>query len=290
MQKTVFNFLEFVRRIFSGKFTHSLPFIGRIYHFFYSYLKPDFVKNDWGILYLDRGDILGLLRNNGISGKFMTELVKKNIKKGDTAVDLGAHIGYFTTLFSNLVGNEGKVIAFEPDEKTFSILSKNISVNNLKNVYLSKLAVADKSGDANFYLYGSGISSLGNLADMPDYLVNKNAPVARIYTTTLDNFFNSERVDFIKMDIEGSEGLALKGGEKLLSRKNLKILTEFTIQILERASKTSGKEFIQKLFDFGFKVYEVDEINERLNEITEVNLNDYIKKAGTKTNDIFCVK
>src|SRR2546430_7594739 len=56
---------------------------------------------------------------------------KRNIKKGDCVVDIGAQIGLMTKIFSDLVGKEGKVYAFEPEAQTFELLKKTISINNI---------------------------------------------------------------------------------------------------------------------------------------------------------------
>lgn len=66
--------------------------------------------------------------------EFETEIFKKEIKKGDTVLDLGAHIGYYTLLAAKLVGEKGKVFAFEPEPTNFALLKKNIKINNHQNV------------------------------------------------------------------------------------------------------------------------------------------------------------
>lgn len=66
--------------------------------------------------------------------EFETEIFKKEIKKGDTVLDLGAHIGYYTLLAAKLVGEKGKVFAFEPEPTNFALLKKNIKINNYQNV------------------------------------------------------------------------------------------------------------------------------------------------------------
>jgi len=93
-------------------------------------------------LFLDKEDSLHLTLNEKYSPE-ITDVLKKNVKKGDTVVDIGAHIGYFTIILSDLVGNDGKVIAFEPNPITFSILKKNIETNSLSNVILENLAISD---------------------------------------------------------------------------------------------------------------------------------------------------
>ena len=73
----------------------------------------------------------------------MTDVVTKEIQPGDTVLDLGANIGYFTLLFAKLVGNNGIVFAFEPEPQNIALLTKNIKINNYKNVTLVPKAVSN---------------------------------------------------------------------------------------------------------------------------------------------------
>ena len=83
------------------------------------------VKTEDHIMFLDKGDNLGLSINH-IYGESDTKIVKKLIKNGDVVLDIGANIGYYTLIFAKLVGNSGKVFAFEPEPENFKILQKNI--------------------------------------------------------------------------------------------------------------------------------------------------------------------
>lgn len=288
MRKVLFEFLELVRRLFSGKLSHSLPIVGKTYNLFYSYLKPNFVTTEGGIIYLDRGDVLGLLRNGGIVEEYEIRLFKKYIRPGDVVVDIGAHIGVFSLLFSKLVGNSGEVISFEPDTKTFSLLSKNIAINNVKNIRINQLAVSNQNEEISFYLYGSGQNSIGRLSEsMPERGLSENVPIVHIEAISLDDFLGDARVDFIKMDIEGAEGSAFLGMKKILSKNNnVKILTEFNVPALRKASKISAEEFLEQLNNEGFRVYDIDEKSAELHEI--INISEFIKRIGSNSAYLFC--
>ena len=99
------------------------------------------IKNDFAIvmgnkMFLDPQDSL-LLSINGIYEEFETELVSKEISKNDVVVDIGANIGYYTLIFAKLVGENGKVFAFEPDPSNFALLKKNVELNGFRNVVLT---------------------------------------------------------------------------------------------------------------------------------------------------------
>jgi len=136
-------------------------------------------------------------------------------KEGDTIVDVGAGTGWETLLFSRSVGMSGRVISIEAHPRVFRCLSKMRAENRLENVTLVQAAVADQEGEVQ-------------LSDSPEHEANSIIGVAsgvRVACTTLDYIFRSlelSRVDFLKMNIEGAERLALSGmGEMLRKTKNV---------------------------------------------------------------------
>lgn len=102
-------------------------------------------------MHLDRQDSLGLSVGTGFE-KFETQVMEKIIKKGDIVIDCGANIGYYSLLFSKLVGESGKVFAFEPEPTNFFLLQKNLKENNITNVKALNLAVSDKEGESVLFL------------------------------------------------------------------------------------------------------------------------------------------
>jgi len=82
-----------------------------------------------------------------------------SLKKGDIVIDAGAYIGTFTLLASKILGEEGKVIAFEPDEENYKILSYYIELNNIKNIVLIKKGLWSKNTNLKFNDIHSGYSS-----------------------------------------------------------------------------------------------------------------------------------
>jgi len=80
-------------------------------------------------------------------------LIKKYIQRGAVVLDAGAKIGYFTLIFARLVGDEGKVFAFEPAPENFALLKKNVEINGYQNVVIEQKAISNKTGKARLYLY-----------------------------------------------------------------------------------------------------------------------------------------
>ena len=223
-----------------------------------THLKSNVTNINGNTMYLDTNDTLGLSLN-GSYEEFETKLVKKHIKSGDIVVDLGANIGYYTLLFAKLVGETGTVYAFEPDPTNFALLKKNVEINEYKNVVLEQKAVSDKSGSVRLYLNEE------NKGDHRIYNSGEGRKSIAVKSVNLDNYFEvHQRIDFIKMDIQGAEGLALKGMKNILSKNDdIKLVTEFW-PIGFKRSGTSSAVVLQELLDHKFSLYSFDEDKKQL--------------------------
>ncbi len=189
------------------------------------------------------------------------KLIKTEIKKGMKVFDLGANIGLFTLHFSKLVGEEGHVYAFEPDPELFRILETNVSINKLDNVSIFPLAVSNKSGIANFSL--NAVQDGDNRLDSTTRTQNR----IKIETVSLDDFCEQKKikVDFLKMDVQGSEPKVFEGMKKSISlNPNLKIITEFYPEAIIDLG-TSPKTFLDMLENAEFNIREIpDDVNKPL--------------------------
>jgi FkbM family methyltransferase len=134
------------------------------------------------------------------------------LRPGDVAFDLGGNVGTSALVFSREVGPEGRVFSFEP--VFHEVLRRNMRENGIANVTVVPEGVSDRSGELEFAITERGIDSRID----PDGVgsIRKMIPV-----TTLDDFCAREaieRIDFIKMDIEGAEELALRGAGEVIRR------------------------------------------------------------------------
>ena len=191
-----------------------------------------------------------------IFGKYEKETVsflKKEIKPDMTVLDIGAHIGYFTRILAKLVGPNGLVLAFEPEEENFKMLRDNTA--HLRNVKAYKLAVSNKAGAIDFYLSGGRSGNHSSVAGVvPD---QKKITVSSV---VLDYFLEKEKiskVDFIKMDIEGGEPKALDGMKViLLNNENIVLMSEFAPAWL-KAAGTEPLDYLQNFKSLNFKVFAI---------------------------------
>ncbi len=124
-------------KMIGGHGIGNLPIIQNLNAKAIKHLKDKHVIIDGNKMFLDKNDSL-LLSINKIYEENETNFFKNSINKGDIVIDIGANIGYYTLLFARLVGNTGKVYAFEPDPRNCLLLEKNIQINNHKNIILEK--------------------------------------------------------------------------------------------------------------------------------------------------------
>ena len=136
------------------------------------------------------------------------------LRPGDIALDIGAHVGYFSMLFRLAVGSAGSVYAFEPMPDTYRRLVRNVMVNRFTNVLPLPMAVADRSGSATFHIDADneGESSL---------LETGGSQTAEVQVTSLDDMFRDglpARPRVMKIDAEGVELSILNGGRQFFER------------------------------------------------------------------------
>lgn len=213
-----------------------------------------------------------------------TAIFNKYIKDGDTVVDAGAYIGYFTVLASELVGAKGTVYAFEPSPENAEVLNSNVVLNKCDNVRIIQKAVSDSVGVVKFYpnpVNASGSTMFDNYSTTR----RRHDPTVRIDVTSLDAIIGDRKVDFIKMDIEGGETKALKGMTQIIENNpNLKMIVEvFPIGL--RNVGSSLEEFVESLQQYFVLHIIGDEL--RLN-VGIQRIQQEIKKSAVI--NLFCVR
>jgi FkbM family methyltransferase len=234
---------------------------------------------------LDEKDSLGLL-GNGCYEPFETDLVAAHVKKGDVVLDIGANIGYYTLLFARQVGETGRVFAFEPDPVNFSLLKRNVQRNGYRNVELIQKAVAAQTGTLPLYL------SDDNRGDHRVYDSHDGRPSIEIEAVSLDDFFKDfgGRIDFIKMDIQGAEGGALRGMAGLLRKhSSVKLLTEFWPVGLHR-SGLGAAQFIRMIQQHDFEMYHVNEEAKRLEPADVLQLTRVYTPENENYTNLLCTR
>ncbi|MBM3437046.1 MAG: FkbM family methyltransferase, partial [Bacteroidetes bacterium] len=246
-------------KIFSGHGLARFYPVKRLHCFLIHHLRSNVAEVDGHKMFLDSKDSL-FLSFYGFYEPFETDFVKKEVKKGDTVLDIGANIGYYTLIFAKLVGEKGRVFAFEPDPENFALLKKNVEVNSYHNIILINKAVSNKNGKTRLYL------SEESKGDHRLYDCEDGRNFVEVETVRMDDFLKEKanKIDFIKMDIQGAEGAALQGMQQILkNNRDLRITTEFCPDLL-RGFGTKPEEFIQILKECDFLIYNINEEEKRI--------------------------
>lgn len=202
------------------------------------------------------------IRENSVWEKNETNYLVANVKPGDVVVECGANIGYYTVLLAKLVSTTGKVFSYEANNEVMDLANISLKINDLSDiVVLKNLCVSDKYGEVDFSINRDFSKFLGisfgsiNRGVSHISLNSKEKNIKKVRTVTLDqDLSHLDQIDWLRMDIEGSEILALKGAKRLIeSSPNLKIVTEWVPSALKKYGNLS--KLIDYLFNNGFKAY-----------------------------------
>ena len=217
---------------------------------------------------------------------YETELILRQTKAGNVAVDVGANIGYYTVLLADKVGVTGKVYAFEPDEINFEILKKNVEANKLENVVLVKAAVSDKKGVNYLYKskdnYGDHKLIKNPLVDKSTSSLKKGGSLReKVKIVKLDDFVK-EKVNLMKIDTQGWEPMVFEGARKIIERDKPIIFFEYS-PVSYKQAKLDGTKMMSWLKKIYKKFWWIDEwlyiyknLNrEKIDEICEKNKTGY---------------
>jgi FkbM family methyltransferase len=162
---------------------------------------------------------------DGIWEPWVTIFMARFLKRGMCVADVGANHGYFTVLMADIVGPEGRVIAFEPHPRTASLLRKSLAVNGFgERVEVVECAVSDMDGASLTFHMPTGEPKNARIVDRTHDSI---ATVTVRSTTLTTSLADWAKLDFIKIDVEGAEEAALRGGADLLERTKPSLLLEY---------------------------------------------------------------
>jgi FkbM family methyltransferase len=179
------------------------------------------------------------------------ELVSRAVKPGFTVVDVGAHIGYYSLLFSRLVGPTGHVIAFEPVPMNFEFLVENLKLNSCTNTEPVNRAVLDRHRRIRVDTPQNDPLPVGvSFAEPKDH---GNVAVEAV---SLDEFAlgRTERVDFLKVDAEGAEDKVLDGAQAIIERDHPLIMME----VHHFDGHLEHSPVPQRLANMGYRLTQID--------------------------------
>ena len=217
--------------------------IANLYNIWIRWLVPkEPIEVNGYRMYLDPTDSLHLATNN-IWEPIETEKMMMLVK-GGVALDIGAHIGYYTLLFSQL-GCE--VHAFEPNEEMYGILNKNVALNNA-NATTYNVAIGEHASMGSLYVHRdcSGSSKTYDLKKDRGYVKE----IRDCSIVPIDSF-NIPNVNVVKIDVDGSELGVLKGMKETIERSPRVVML---IEIDPAFHEEKCQETVDLIKGYGFKI------------------------------------
>jgi FkbM family methyltransferase len=195
--------------------------------------------------------------------------VSQVLEKGMTFIDVGANMGVYAMFASRLVGDSGTVVALEPSTRDFQRLAFHVGLNNLERVRCFHVAASDDNGQASLKVatnQHSGHNTFGTFA-WPNIEL---AAEEIVQTRRLDALVSEqrlERVDLIKIDVEGHELRVLNGAVETLARFRPRILLEVFNDAL-RAQGATAAEVVAFLREKGYTLHEFSETTGELVQLS----------------------
>jgi len=258
INKTLFNLSRIYIRYFPfelGKWFLWERYVRFYKNLTYTYTTTDKNKIKFKIKLPDT--IQSYIYIFGIWEPVITNYFKKAIKPGDTVIDIGANIGYYSLLSSKLVGSKGKVFSIEASPSIYTELLNNIKLNKQTNINTYNAAVYNKQ--ENLVLYKADKENIGasSLFERNKYKYTEESTIS---ANTLDKIIPPKSIKnarLIKVDIEGAEWFLVDGIKELIKETN----ADWLIEISPTDIKSTGGSVIEIksiFFKSGYKAYIID--------------------------------
>jgi len=195
---------------------------------------------------------------------------QKLVSPGNMVYDIGANIGYISLMCANLTGEAGHIFSFEALPKNIDRFKGNVAINHLAGrITIVHAAVVSQSGPATFYTHASGAmgKAAGSAGRDEDYLDS-----VTVNGVALDDFVyldNNPAPDVVKMDIEGGEGNALLGAQKLLSSYKPNFL-------IELHGEVAARMVWETLISHGYQIHTLERNYSKIDNVAQLDWKAYI--------------
>lgn len=192
-------------------------------------------------------------RDRGAYEQITTEVAAALIRPGMTVLDVGANVGYFTMVFAERTGPSGRVFAFEPSPLIYQVLRRNVDANHLAHVTALDGALSDTTGNAA--LFRSTTDVMASLRRIEHTIGGYDT----VRTWSLDDFAAQhalDRLDFLKIDVEGAERLVLSGGRGSLARFRPRLIVEASRHVEQFGY--SPHDLLDQLTALGYASYSLE--------------------------------
>lgn len=210
----------------------------------------------------------------------VTSVIKSVLSPGMGFLDIGANIGYFSLMAASLVGSSGKVFSFEPSQHNCNCLYLSAKTNNFDNIDIYPFAVAEKQAT---FIYDTTLGTNGCISEFDNNLTIEESR-SLVRSMVLDEVLRDvERINLIKIDIEGAEFRALEGAKEIFKKHRPLIISEFSPPALKNVSKVSGENYLKKLLAENYYISVIEptgQLTECVDDIAKVMKIYESKKAS----------
>jgi len=290
MKSLLFSFLKKLARCCPDFLTDiaRIPGITALYEFLYQKTKPQgviLIECEGNKMCVNTEDryIAPLLIMQAYERQ-QTQLLKGLLKPGMVVLDIGANIGYYALIMAHVVGPSGKIYAFEPEPRNYDLLVMNVSLNGYTNIITVQKAVSNRHGKAKLFLDDRNLG--GHSLSIGD----ESAESIEVETTTVDDFLREameeRKIDIVRMDVEGAEGLVIEGASHALEDSHIKVILEFCPRQLRNLG-TDPRQLLRDLRDLGFRIIVIDEFNRSIRSIEGMDIIKACEEARYDHLDLF---
>lgn len=208
---------------------------------------------------------------------YETALTLAHLQPGDVYVDVGANIGYYTLVAARCVGAAGQVIAYEPDADNFALLQANLALNQLPQVKAFRCALSDKNAAGQLFLSEDNFG---------DHRIYDSPGMRECRAITLVNGAEhlgqqTTRIDFLKVDTQGSEFFVLQGLWPLLekNRAHMRMIVELCPYGI-RHSGACGHDLVRLLEELKMQYFIIDHLQHRLIPAQAHHLDEWVSQLA----------
>jgi FkbM family methyltransferase len=215
---------------------------------------------------------------------FETRIMVSLLRLGDVFIDIGANIGWYTAVAGLIVGPQGRVFAFEPENDNADVVDRNVAVNSLYNVKLFRCALSDATGTVKF------IKSASNLGD---HRIASGAGIENAIEVPMDTLdhlvalhgLDLGRTRIVKIDTQGAELMVFSGARNTFAGlpESCAMFVEFSPNLLRKHTPDSPEGFIRML---DFLSRDVFVVNTRFRTIHPIGL-DELRDFAAKSEGFF---
>ena len=185
--------------------------------------------------------------------------MQRYLKPGMVVMDTGTHHGLYSLLAAKCVGSSGCVRSFEPSPRERKYLKQNLVINHCHNVTVESIALGSSGGRSQLFVVEGDKDSCNSLRPPSEPVTSQKVPVE---IQSLDEYLMNqgiEKVDFIKLDVEGGELEVLRGASRLLRSADKPVILVEAEDIRTAPWGYRAEEIIRHLDGFGFRWYSLSE-------------------------------